>query len=97
MSTLFCVHPQLFGVMNEILMEDSACSQRRLVLRTYQVIPMTPKYVYCATAISSPLEQLPLFTYTLRVGLIEWVENTKPLKEFLQDALTDTERKHYRY
>ncbi len=35
--------------------------------------------------------------YSHRVGLIEWVENTKPLKDFLQDALTDTERKHYGY
>jgi len=34
---------QLFGVMNEILMEDSACSQRGLRLKTYEVIPMTPR------------------------------------------------------
>lgn len=31
--------------MNEILMEDSACSQRGLRLKTYQVIPMTPRSV----------------------------------------------------
>ena len=31
-----------------------------------------------------------------RVGLIEWMKNTKPLKDFLQDALADDqERKHY--
>uniref|UniRef100_A0A8B9LWJ5 DNA-dependent protein kinase catalytic subunit n=1 Tax=Astyanax mexicanus TaxID=7994 RepID=A0A8B9LWJ5_ASTMX len=32
---------QLFGVMNIILSQDAACSQRSLMLRTYQVIPMT--------------------------------------------------------
>ena len=30
-----------------------------------------------------------------RVGLIEWMKNTKPLKEFLQDALTNDEKKRY--
>ena len=30
-----------------------------------------------------------------RVGLIEWMKNTKPLKDFLQDAVTDDEKKHY--
>ena len=35
-----------------------------------------------------------LFIMTLnRVGLIEWVKNTKPLKEFLTDELTDSEKK----
>ncbi|KAL0188811.1 hypothetical protein M9458_015910, partial [Cirrhinus mrigala] len=32
---------QLFGVMNMILSQDTACSQRSLALRTYQVIPIT--------------------------------------------------------
>ena len=35
---------QLFGVMNIILSQDAACSQRSLMLRTYQVIPMTSRY-----------------------------------------------------
>jgi len=30
-----------------------------------------------------------------RVGLIEWIENTKPLKDFLQEALTEEESKYY--
>ena len=30
-----------------------------------------------------------------RVGLIDWMKNTKPLKDFLQDALTEDEKKHY--
>jgi DNA-dependent protein kinase catalytic subunit len=63
---------ELFGVMNGILMEDPACSQRGLHLTTYKVIPMTP-----------------------RVGMIEWVQNTKPLKDFVQSALSDEERKNY--
>lgn len=35
---------QLFGVMNMILSQDTACSQRNLSLRTYQVIPITSRY-----------------------------------------------------
>uniref|UniRef100_A0A8B9LUH8 DNA-dependent protein kinase catalytic subunit n=1 Tax=Astyanax mexicanus TaxID=7994 RepID=A0A8B9LUH8_ASTMX len=55
---------QLFGVMNIILSQDAACSQRSLMLRTYQVIPMTS-----------------------RIGLIEWMENTCTLKDFLATLL----------
>ena len=33
-----------------------------------------------------------------RVGVIEWVRQTQPLKDFLQDALnSDEERKNYLY
>eukprot|EP00731_Ephydatia_muelleri_P028749 Em0020g393a len=63
---------QLFDIMNGILLEDAACSQRGLSLKTYSVIPMTH-----------------------RVGLIGWVENTIPLKDFLKNALTESEEKHY--
>ncbi|XP_077979786.1 DNA-dependent protein kinase catalytic subunit-like [Glandiceps talaboti] len=34
---------QLFGIMNDIMAQDPACSQRNLKLVTYQVIPMTPR------------------------------------------------------
>nr|XP_006812077.1 PREDICTED: DNA-dependent protein kinase catalytic subunit-like [Saccoglossus kowalevskii] len=34
---------QLFGIMNDILALDAACSQRSLKLVTYEVIPMTPR------------------------------------------------------
>ncbi|XP_067044034.1 DNA-dependent protein kinase catalytic subunit-like isoform X2 [Acropora muricata] len=64
---------QLFGLMNDVMASDPACSQRGLRLRTYQVIPMTP-----------------------RVGLIEWIQNTKPFKDVLQDAMTQTELDNYR-
>lgn len=30
-----------------------------------------------------------------RVGLIEWIQNTKPFKELLQDAMTQTELGNY--
>ncbi|EDO34280.1 predicted protein, partial [Nematostella vectensis] len=60
---------QLFCMMNEVMSEDPACSQRNLRLRTYQVIPMTQ-----------------------RVGLIEWLKNTKPLKELLHIAATESEK-----
>ncbi|XP_048248370.1 DNA-dependent protein kinase catalytic subunit-like [Haliotis rufescens] len=61
---------QLFVIMNKVMAKDPACRQRKLKLKTYQVIPMTP-----------------------RVGLIEWMNNTCPLKDFLLDALTDEEKK----
>ncbi|XP_015748747.1 PREDICTED: DNA-dependent protein kinase catalytic subunit-like [Acropora digitifera] len=63
---------QLFGLMNDVMTSYPACSQRGLRLRTYQVIPMTP-----------------------RVGLIEWIQNTKPFKEVLKEAMTPTERDNY--
>lgn len=63
---------QLFCLMNDIMSDDPACSQRGLRLRTYQVIPMTP-----------------------RVGLIEWMQNTKPFKDMLRDAMTRTEHESY--
>lgn len=34
---------QLFEVMNVILSQDSACSQRNMLLRTYRVVPMTSR------------------------------------------------------
>uniref|UniRef100_A0A672S298 DNA-dependent protein kinase catalytic subunit n=1 Tax=Sinocyclocheilus grahami TaxID=75366 RepID=A0A672S298_SINGR len=61
---------QLFGVMNMILSQDTACSQRSLALRTYQVIPITS-----------------------RIGLIEWMENTCTLKDFLSSRRTEEEQK----
>lgn len=35
---------QLFEVMNAILAQDAACSQRNMQLRTYRVVPMTCRY-----------------------------------------------------
>uniref|UniRef100_A0A8C2LHS2 DNA-dependent protein kinase catalytic subunit n=1 Tax=Cricetulus griseus TaxID=10029 RepID=A0A8C2LHS2_CRIGR len=35
---------QLFEVMNAILAQDAACSQRNMQLRTYRVMPMTCRY-----------------------------------------------------
>ena len=34
---------QLFGEMNHVFAADATCRQRHLALRTYQVIPMTPR------------------------------------------------------
>lgn len=35
------------------------------------------------------------FFLTFRVGLIEWMNNTKPFKEVLQNAMTKNEHEHY--
>ena len=32
---------------------------------------------------------------SLRVGLIEWMKNTKPLKEFLKGAMEENEQETY--
>eukprot|EP00475_Leptophrys_vorax_P015621 TRINITY_DN21921_c0_g1_i2.p1 TRINITY_DN21921_c0_g1~~TRINITY_DN21921_c0_g1_i2.p1 ORF type:complete len:557 (+),score=146.21 TRINITY_DN21921_c0_g1_i2:155-1672(+) len=56
---------QLFEMMNQILGQDAICARRDLLLRTYQVVPMTH-----------------------RVGIIEWVNNTAPLKGILLDQAT---------
>ncbi|XP_078543449.1 DNA-dependent protein kinase catalytic subunit [Lissotriton helveticus] len=63
---------QLFEVMNIILSQDAACSQRNMQLKTYQVIPMTT-----------------------RIGLIEWLEKTCTLKDFLLNNMTEQENDNY--
>ncbi|XP_068093458.1 DNA-dependent protein kinase catalytic subunit isoform X2 [Hyperolius riggenbachi] len=63
---------QLFDIMNIILSQDAACSQRYMQLKTYQVIPMTT-----------------------RIGIIEWLENTYTLKDFIIGAMTETEKKAF--
>jgi len=55
---------QLFGIMNQILTQDTAAAKRKLLVHTYQVIPMTS-----------------------RVGIIEWLDNTKPIKTILEEQL----------
>ncbi|XP_023688567.2 DNA-dependent protein kinase catalytic subunit isoform X1 [Paramormyrops kingsleyae] len=62
---------QLFSIMNIILSQDAACSQRNMKLSTYQVVPMTT-----------------------RIGLIEWMENTCTLKEFLYTRMTEDEQQN---
>jgi len=37
---------QLLELMNDIYSRHAACRQKHLRLRTYQVVPMTPRYVY---------------------------------------------------
>ncbi|XP_069076234.1 DNA-dependent protein kinase catalytic subunit isoform X2 [Pleurodeles waltl] len=63
---------QLFDVMNIILSQDAACSQRNMQLKTYQVIPMTT-----------------------RIGLIEWLEKTCTLRDFLLNNMTEEENDNY--
>jgi len=60
---------QLFQIMNVILAKDPDCNSKALMLKTYQVIPLTA-----------------------RVGLIEWVDNSIPLKELIASVYTDKER-----
>eukprot|EP01155_Anaeramoeba_flamelloides_P010613 Anaeramoba_flamelloidesa325894_113.p1 GENE.a325894_113~~a325894_113.p1 ORF type:complete len:915 (+),score=279.52 a325894_113:361-3105(+) len=55
---------QLFEVINYLMIADPKCSQRRLSIKSYKVIPFTTK-----------------------VGIIEWLQNTKPFKNVLTDVL----------
>ena len=59
---------QIFASINRMLSVDVRCSQRRLQLATYAVIPVSK-----------------------RVGLLEWVQETRPLKD-LCDAEFPPER-----
>ena len=36
---------QLLQLMNDIYSQHAACTQRHLRIRTYQVVPMTPRYL----------------------------------------------------
>eukprot|EP00698_Gefionella_okellyi_P020660 TRINITY_DN6517_c0_g2_i1.p1 TRINITY_DN6517_c0_g2~~TRINITY_DN6517_c0_g2_i1.p1 ORF type:complete len:3836 (-),score=923.59 TRINITY_DN6517_c0_g2_i1:17-10561(-) len=60
---------QLFGAMNAIFATDAACTQRNLMLRTYQVVPLTKE-----------------------VGILEWVDNTEPLKSVIMREANRPER-----
>lgn len=50
--------------MNKIFQKNPKTAKRKLLIQTYNVIPMTN-----------------------RVGIIEWVENTTPLKKIIEDEL----------
>jgi DNA-dependent protein kinase catalytic subunit len=99
--------------MNQVLESDPACKQRNLKLKTYQVIPMTPRWglrcVHAIFTLSFALITLCMFIRIehyiskvnknnvvlayFRVGFIEWMNNTIPLKDFLYSNLTEQENK----
>ena len=54
------VMQQMFGLINALLAADGRCRQRALSVRTYRVVPLTP-----------------------RCGLVEWVNNTLVLTDWL--------------
>lgn len=54
------VMQQIFSLLNILLSENEHCRRRKLKIRTYKVIPLTPA-----------------------AGLLEWVENTIPIGEYL--------------
>ncbi|CAG8455683.1 16904_t:CDS:10, partial [Cetraspora pellucida] len=57
---------QLFTVMNELMRKDYFCSQRKIELITYKVVPITGS-----------------------LGIIEWINDTKPLRSFIEKELSD--------
>lgn len=57
---------QIFSVMNQIFTQDPACSTRQIHIRTYHVLPMTPK-----------------------LGILEWIPDTLPLKQIIEQELKD--------
>lgn len=86
---------QLFGVMNMILNQDTACSQRSLALRTYQVIPITSRYLDGLLMTQLVCWSFGVFNVccVYRIGLIEWMENTRTLKDFLFSRRTEQEQR----
>lgn len=55
---------QLFDVMNIILSQNATCSQRNMQLKTYQVIPMTTRYIFALKGRESLLT-------SITVGMLE--------------------------
>ena len=37
---------QLFSIMNNVMQRDSKCCHRQIVIRTYKVVPMTPRLAF---------------------------------------------------
>ena len=74
--------------MNGILFADPGCCQRRLSLRTYEVIPMSNRLMSTRMIHSSSVRNLVCL---YRMGIIEWMDNTVPLKDFLESAMEPTE------
>eukprot|EP01119_Soliformovum_irregulare_P003410 TRINITY_DN1390_c0_g2_i1.p1 TRINITY_DN1390_c0_g2~~TRINITY_DN1390_c0_g2_i1.p1 ORF type:complete len:551 (-),score=136.76 TRINITY_DN1390_c0_g2_i1:183-1682(-) len=68
------VMQQIFGLVNILLQENPETKKRRLNIRTYKVIPLSP----CA-------------------GLLEWVENTTPIGEYLVGSQQQLACAHSRY
>jgi ataxia telangiectasia mutated family protein len=69
------VMQQMFQLVNTLLYENPETRKRRLKIRTYKVIPLTPTS-----------------------GLLEWVENTIPIGEYLiGNPKNQTNCAHYRY
>ncbi|KAG0257869.1 hypothetical protein DFQ27_004903 [Actinomortierella ambigua] len=56
---------QLFSLMNDIMQKDPQCSQQKVSVRTYKVIPMTGS-----------------------IGILEWVDNTRPLRSCIETETT---------
>ena len=77
--TVCCCSLQLFGVMNGILMEDPACSQRGLHLTTYRVIPMTPRYIY-NIQISPPYQCLQVAYVVQSMSIMCTLRCIKPMQ-----------------
>ena len=41
------------------------------------------------------VDYIAVLFVTCRVGLIEWINNTKPFKDVLRGAMTRVEQEHY--
>ncbi|KAI9598166.1 hypothetical protein BDF19DRAFT_420456 [Syncephalis fuscata] len=54
---------QVFGIVNQLLLKNMATRERQLKLRTYKVVPLSP-----------------------RSGVLQWVDNTCPLGDYLSRA-----------
>jgi serine-protein kinase ATM len=68
------VMEQVFCLVNSLLQQTSETRKRALSIRTYKVIPLSPKF-----------------------GLLEWVDNTLPLRDYLVDGHSGIAGAHPRY
>ena len=71
---------QLLDLMNGIYSRHAACRQKHLRIRTYQVVPMTPRcdvqlYVCCHALLMNIFYNVSVSPYTLHFIYRMWLEN----------------------
>ncbi|WIA41124.1 hypothetical protein OEZ86_004751 [Tetradesmus obliquus] len=69
------VMQQFFGLINDLLSSSPASQQRQLSLRTYRVVPCSPKVGVVQVVPCSP-----------KVGVVQWVDGTQPVGDYLSEG-----------
>jgi hypothetical protein len=92
---------QLFSVMNQIFSRDSACSKRGLAIKTFQgrwkrLSSSPPPLCFSSFSLNPHVFLLPMtlvVPMTTKVGVIEWVDGTQPLRDIIEEEIVKIEGK----